>query len=763
MGLAASQARLLTITARLADNELRSQTINNAKMRLATQSAQASDEYVSALNNSRLMFTNTGADGLSQTVPLTFNSLTQYSQYNNQYGIVNAAGQILVSEEDAKIFEGCHNNLEEFLKAHDLEWDTTFFDESRGPLAEKLTSFYSGDYSYIGSRFLDNDGNPLSNETLKDMYLRSISEETSIEKKNYDKYARDYYQELVNLYNNTIPEFRKDIFGDDDDKDWNAEKVANAIAEWGTNGQNNAIKVIYELLFGSQLRPTSDYCNPTDGTNRNSYALYGQYPSPSGDAEDGVAKYFNTDKNIEYVRDFILGFRDAVYPAGNGQVGGPTAGWVVNNQPVAGGDGPTLEVYDPNTDNTTTIYTESAWTCNGISVYYNVPYATATDSEGRVISYGRKTYITVDNAGQQVGEGQYTGNWFFDSYGHTSGDEHQSPLASSTYPVGSMEWAMDQMSHVYMEVEVPKERGDDTNLYMLKYEIPRKLKDNEESIEDDYNGSMDIIKIYSPDVNNSGAQAYTREERYYYFVMQYFNTLFNAGYFDPAKYAEANEELDALGNYVATRDKFIQEFGFLPHNSEDLVNFDNLMKNLDIETYPEYEDAFNETFMGTIVNSWLVEKMIDVLGAPKYTWVDTKNPDENVDAKAQWLTNLFNRMQYGYKVLENGLAKSSEWLEYAFESGLVSMEQVDLSYNWVNLDYKSCSSITEETDNSTMVAKAEAKYNRAMNDIKQKDSMFDLQLKNIDTEHSSLQAEYDVIKDVMKKNIERTMKFNQSA
>ena len=35
MGMAASQARLLTITARLADNELKSQSINNAKMRLA--------------------------------------------------------------------------------------------------------------------------------------------------------------------------------------------------------------------------------------------------------------------------------------------------------------------------------------------------------------------------------------------------------------------------------------------------------------------------------------------------------------------------------------------------------------------------------------------------------------------------------------------------------------------------------------------------------------------------------------------------------
>ena len=50
-----------------------------------------------------------------------------------------------------------------------------------------------------------------------------------------------------------------------------------------------------------------------------------------------------------------------------------------------------------------------------------------------------------------------------------------------------------------------------------------------------------------------------------------------------------------------------------------------------------------------------------------------------------------------------------------------------------------------------------------MNDIKQKDNMFDLQLKNIDTEHQSLQTEYDSVKTVMNKNIERTMKFDQSA
>ena len=56
MGISASQARLLTITARLTSNEYESQQISNAKMRLATQSEQASNEYLAALNQRQLQF-----------------------------------------------------------------------------------------------------------------------------------------------------------------------------------------------------------------------------------------------------------------------------------------------------------------------------------------------------------------------------------------------------------------------------------------------------------------------------------------------------------------------------------------------------------------------------------------------------------------------------------------------------------------------------------------------------------------------------------
>ena len=109
MGLAASQARLLTITARLADNELRSQTINNAKMRLATQSSQASENYVNALNQASLMFTNYDSTGAEQSQLLTFNALTGYSQYNKQrfYNLGHGCRCQIQRQEGTDGYESC--------------------------------------------------------------------------------------------------------------------------------------------------------------------------------------------------------------------------------------------------------------------------------------------------------------------------------------------------------------------------------------------------------------------------------------------------------------------------------------------------------------------------------------------------------------------------------------------------------------------------------------------------------------------------------
>ena len=154
----------------------------------------------------------------------------------------------------------------------------------------------------------------------------------------------------------------------------------------------------------------------------------------------------------------------------------------------------------------------------------------------------------------------------------------------------------------------------------------------------------------------------------------------------------------------------------------------------------------------------LLDQLFETYGSPVYAWFDINNPTENADAKVQWYINLFNRMSEGYKALEDGLASSNEWMEFALESGLVSMEQVDLNYSWKTTLYSNVCEITEVTDDAA-VARAEAEYNKAMSNIEAKDKRLDIELKNIDTEHNALQTEYEQIKNVISKNIERSFKI----
>ena len=142
----------------------------------------------------------------------------------------------------------------------------------------------------------------------------------------------------------------------------------------------------------------------------------------------------------------------------------------------------------------------------------------------------------------------------------------------------------------------------------------------------------------------------------------------------------------------------------------------------------------------------VLDAIMNTYGEPNYDWIDTSNKNasynENGSAKYQWYKNLYDKMEKsGYKALQDGLASSAEWIQFAFESGLVCLEQVDANNNWNTTTYTNCSDITEQTNNAALT-KAEAEYNAAMAKIENKDKRYDLELKNIDTEHNSLQTEY---------------------
>ena len=117
MGMAASQARLLTITSRIHDVEYQAQSIQNAKIALATQSDEVYQDYLAALDQTTL----TVKDNNNQTVVANFNTLCGINaarcSSKERYLLRDDKGKIIVSSEIAegyKASQGKANNAYEF-------------------------------------------------------------------------------------------------------------------------------------------------------------------------------------------------------------------------------------------------------------------------------------------------------------------------------------------------------------------------------------------------------------------------------------------------------------------------------------------------------------------------------------------------------------------------------------------------------------------------------------------------------------------------
>ena len=118
MGMAASQARLLSITMRLTSNEFQSQMISNSKTRLANETQAASEEYMEALNATKLQYVYYDSNGDKTLYDLTASTLLYYQPLKNQYALVNRAGQTMVNHGDATTFQQAEN-LNHFLVLND--------------------------------------------------------------------------------------------------------------------------------------------------------------------------------------------------------------------------------------------------------------------------------------------------------------------------------------------------------------------------------------------------------------------------------------------------------------------------------------------------------------------------------------------------------------------------------------------------------------------------------------------------------------------
>ena len=722
MGMAAGQARLLTITSRMSDNELRAQIINNQKMRLATESSQVSEAYVNALNQSQMMFTNYDAENNTSYQQLTFNSLTSYNPYNNQYGLVNASGQLLVSEKDATNFEKANGNMETFLGYYGLEENTTYFDE-----LEK---------NYSNVIYKDADGNTLWDPAANDYHIPIMATDQNGVTTYVDSgYTAEELKDMFMGYNGhrgydaaLSSSTYNDYLGYAEKFDAAYTTYATAIAD--------IIATKFESLGASE--EIQKYLDSDSNSENETYLrklallvmearMYSDYKT-----NEETKAYFDeligTDGNSGKIIDLINGLRTSSF----------------------GGENGTFKK-DPANVDTGVIIDDSIRIVKNDEGKYIIRLVDAIEDDN-------KTIIGYDVATETIST--EAGNIEQPILSVTlNGDDTQYTAPNGvTYKFGA---SIEELYNTALD----KAKGNNPNLDKCYITATSKMTADEiksemESVFDKLKNDVYVLwsgndEIYTYDAGGKETEAH----RAYREAAAAFMAHLLGGEAQEVSYAEKNKGADIVaitvnGNSYTISLSTINAIATDTASLQDFIINGVTATGKDGET--KLKPASDE--LQDLVDVIVLNNVMNTYGEPKVTWIDVNNPNENGEAKYNWYSNLFTRMQQGYKTLQDGLASSNEWIQFALESGIVTMEQVDSENNWNGLNYANCSDITEQT-NDTAVSIAEAEYNAAMNKIENKDKKYDLELKNIDTEHNSLQTEYDSIKSAIDKNIERTFKI----
>lgn len=210
MGLSPSQAKLLTLTSRIHDNEFQAQQIMSQKVALATREDAAYQEYNTALDTTKIQvaFAN-GAT--TKYIDATYANVCGFDETGNrksQYSLIDAeTGRMIVEDEVYTNYENFSNDKYSFA------WSMLGFVEN-----DEYSDFSWGDNwgNNIGPNANDGDitedGNVLClmTDAELEVYMSNTDDENL--KSKYEKYQEALSNGSYNEQKTALKEFRDELY-----------------------------------------------------------------------------------------------------------------------------------------------------------------------------------------------------------------------------------------------------------------------------------------------------------------------------------------------------------------------------------------------------------------------------------------------------------------------------------------------------------------------------------------------------------------------
>jgi hypothetical protein len=653
VGLSASQAKLLSLTARISNNELQAQFITNSKVRLAEDSNEAAAEYMRALDSTNLQYASYDAQSNKAYQKLTAGAIMEYGDLKNQYGLINQYGQIYVSSEDIRNYEAS-STLNDFLACYGVKFveNPKYVVALEDLYGEKWHNYFNPNDREAR---LDNLNNTVPSIPLS-IATRNADGVWTVNR-NYTNPDYDYYQKFYNLradwYENNKDDDASGYYG-------NYIDILGNLPETNSPGAKPTPPDEPEAVSFADLA-ASEVC----------YSAIN--PTSSGDM-------WHMDHNMN---SFIWG-----------------ANRLATNSDAIGG------------------YVESS---TGIKVTHNVTTQRSVFGSGWVDDTKAPALIAALKADAQDANPDVAAkaqeiiqdiiDLYCDLMVYYNSDNYSPAPSTTTHTLSNPN-------------NVPVKTAQELfNRWRDIFYTPSTI-DNPHSQTPHYQSSMTPVDGGPSAINSKLDELATLKVQASY------------------------------GTYMT--DQAIYE-----------MNIDSWKQKWN-GIYNAYEAYLNNCER---MNNE-VKSAISRVGEPEI-------PNEK-DPRCEWYTNLWYRMgslsetkgapnSNKYIQLDEKYMNNEAWLKYMLEIGNISLEQVIFNETgsaetpslaqreWKSIMYKNSSDISEQED-KIAITKAEIKYEKALREIQSKDKQYDSDLKKLDTQHNALQTEYESLKSVIDKNVERSFK-----
>ena len=222
MGMAASQARLLSITSRIHDVEYQAQMIQSAKMQLALQEDEVYRRYNEALDAASLTFQDTNGNRIAATFNnlCGLGSITNNIATNKSYIFRDDCGNVIVPTD---VFEGYqeYGGTDPYAFALYMLTEGDYEDK-----AATVTSAIEEYFTNMSDDFFDTEANSALKTELSDLFDELYESSSTKDKDEKEQWKKDILTAFLN--NSSID----DYFTEEDFKNNNiCSKIKTARAK----------------------------------------------------------------------------------------------------------------------------------------------------------------------------------------------------------------------------------------------------------------------------------------------------------------------------------------------------------------------------------------------------------------------------------------------------------------------------------------------------------------------------------------------------